>query len=255
MSLLNRLFGRGPATSAAAAFPPPRPAEPFHAIGDVHGCLDLLEVLVDQIDTVAPDAPLICVGDLVDRGDNSAGVLRFLMDRQARRPAPLVCLAGNHENMLLRFLDAPEDGERWLRHGGLQTLESFGVQLGFGQQEDPLTTLRDALAEAMGPEMIRWLQSLPTQWVSGNVAVVHAGADPFLPIDAQRTSVLMWGHPAFARQIRPDGIWVVHGHTVVDQPTVGDGRVGIDTGAYSTGRLTAVRAGPDGFSFLTADGG
>lgn len=227
-----------------APFPVPAPDGPFRAIGDVHGCADLLDRALAR----PFRGQTICVGDYVDRGEHSAGVLRLLQARP-----DVICLSGNHEAMMLEFLDTPaEAGPRWLRNGGLQTLGSFGVA-GVTERSDATTlrAARDTLADAMGADLITWLRHLPTRWQSGNVAVVHAGADPRIPLQEQAVSHLHWGHPEFARTPRADGIWVVHGHTIVDTPTATAGRIAIDTGAYATGCLTMARVSADGISFET----
>ena len=92
----------------------------------------------------------------------------------------------------------------------------------------------------MGPDIRSWLGNLPISWQTGNVAVVHAGADPSEPLVDQSRRSLLWGHQDFDRLQRTDGIWIVHGHTIVDQPFMGGGRISIDIGAYATGRLAAV---------------
>lgn len=228
---------------------PPQPDRPFVAVGDIHGRADLLRALDAQLADLPADWPLVCVGDYVDRGEESAAVLQHLM-RQGDRPR--VCLMGNHEDMLLRFLEAPEaERRRWLRNGGLQTLASFGV--GGSPAQEPVTA-RDALAEAMGAELIDWLRARPLSWQSGNVAVVHGGVDPALPLAAQSRETLLWGHPDFARSLRDDGLWVVHGHTIVEAPQAEAGRIAIDTGAFATGRLTAAIVEPDGVRFLRVGG-
>ncbi len=252
MNWIKRLFGRGgtPAAPTLTHFGPPAPEETFYAIGDVHGCADPLRRLVDGIMTQEPGTRIVCVGDYVDRGEHSAEVLAYLQSLAPGPDAQVICLIGNHEEMCLKFLDDPEGrSERWLRYGGLQTLASYGIGLGSGR--DPVA-LRDALAEAMGPATIDWLRALPTRWRTGNVAVVHAGADPWRPIEDQPPKTLMWGHQDFETTPRPDGIWVVHGHTIVDAPLAHDGRIAVDTGAYATGQLTAARISAEGVSFVTA---
>lgn len=242
MQWLSRILGSAP----AAQMPIIQPGSAFYAIGDIHGRVDLLQRLLDKLDA---DIPVICVGDYVDRGEDSAAVLRLLQTRD-----DITCLIGNHEQMLLDFLDHPsESGARWLRFGGLQTLASFGVA-GIFQTTDgvALNAARDALTEVMGPALIQWLRCLPASHISGNVAVVHAGANPAEPIATQSVSTLIWGHPDFNKMQRTDGVWVVHGHTIVDQPDIADGRIAIDTGAYATGRLTAALVRPDDISFITA---
>ncbi|MFA5580703.1 MAG: metallophosphoesterase [Paracoccaceae bacterium] len=231
----------------AARFDAPlAPDAPFWAIGDVHGRYDLLAPMLERI---ADDAPgqVICVGDYIDRGDASAQVLRHLAG------APdIIALMGNHEDMLVNFLDHPASGNRWLRHGGLDAVQSFGItDVSDLMSDAALHDLRDALLAAMGDDLVNWLRGLPRQWRSGNVAVVHAGADPGLPMDAQSARVLTWGHPEFAKHPRRDGIWVVHGHTIVDAAHQVAGRVAIDTGAYATGTLTAAHISAEGIRFIT----
>ncbi len=234
-SLLHRLQRFG----GQARFAPPRAAAPLCVIGDVHGCLPQLERLLEQ---VPAGHQILLVGDYIDRGEDSAGVLRLLQARP-----DLICLRGNHEDMLLRFLRDPvaSDGARWLRHGGLQTLASFGVA-GARERMTPaaLTTCRDQLQIALGPDLLEWLSGLRSYVQSGNLLITHAGADPAVAADQQTPGVLAWGHPDFARRSRSDGIWVVHGHTIVDQPVVAQGRISIDTGAFAGGALTAVCLSP-----------
>ncbi|WP_299734072.1 metallophosphoesterase [uncultured Tateyamaria sp.] len=235
---LLRRFVAGP------DFPATAPESPFIALGDIHGRVDLLEQFLD----LDPAYPVICVGDYVDRGEDSAAVLRLLAERD-----DIICLSGNHEEMMRRFLKTPtEAGSRWLRYGGLQTLASFGVSGVTGTSgPEALEEARDQLQEAMGPDLVAWLSDLPTRWQSGNVAVVHAGADPARSIDDQDVQTLHWGHRDFARTQRSDGVWVVHGHTIVDAPSAANGRIAIDTGAYATGNLTAVLVEADKTTFET----
>lgn len=225
-------------------YEPVAPEAPLHVIGDIHGRLDLLQRLLGLLD---PVIPVFCVGDYVDRGEHSADVLRFLRDSPA-----ITCLKGNHEVMLLGFLDTPKSGSHWLRSGGLQTLASFGIAgLTESSKGADLEQAGATLSAAMGEDLINWLRGLPLSWQSGNVAIVHAGADPAACIAGQREDFLVWGHPEFTTTPRADGIWVVHGHTIVDAPTVISGRVAIDTGAYATGHLTAVHIAPDGLDFIS----
>jgi len=239
------LFGRPKPPEPEPHFDPVRPDAPFCVIGDVHGRYDLLTALVDAL---PENRTIICVGDLVDRGNQSAEVLRFAM--QHDRIAPLM---GNHEQMMINFLHDPEaEGRRWLRNGGLQTLASFGIA---GVTESSgaqvFTRARDDLFEAMGEDMVTWLASLETFAWSGNIAVVHAGADPNIPLEQQDPDTFVWGHPEFRKTPRRDGFWIVHGHTIVDRPKMRDGRISIDTGAYATGQLTAALFTPDGVEFVS----
>lgn len=245
MSLLNRLFGSKPVRFDAAI----APDRPFYAVGDVHGCASKLQTLLQGIQDNS--APLVFVGDYVDRGEHSATVLREVMDLDAQDN--VTCLIGNHEEMLLNFLDDPQKkGPRWLRYGGLQTMASFGVRgIATGLKGEALDIAAAGLREAMGDTMIDWLRNLPTHWVSGNISVVHAAADPEVPIADQAAKVLRWGHPDFEDTPRKDGVWVLHGHTIVDQPHMKSGRIAIDTGAYATGRLTAAHVTSGDVTFTT----
>lgn len=219
---------------------PIAPGSPFAVIGDIHGSAGLLRQILQHLETETT-GPVVSVGDYIDRGENSAAVLDILMDRQSRDPENTICLMGNHEAMLLEFLDSPTTaGLRWMRHGGRQTLASFGLQSPvFDAPHDDWISLRDGFADRLGPDRLDWLRGLPLYWQSGNVVVAHAAADPSLPLDRQSAQSLLWGHPDFLRRPRQDGLWIAHGHTIVDKPTAEHGRIATDTGAYATGRLTA----------------
>nr|WP_089279510.1 metallophosphoesterase family protein [Antarctobacter heliothermus] len=234
---------------------PIQPDVPFFAVGDVHGCDRLLDQMLQRLDGLRhPEALLVMVGDYVDRGEESRRVLRRLFVLSQAAGDLMHCLMGNHEQMLLDVLDDPQsNGPRWLRHGGLQTLASYRVQpvLGNGSEAQWIE-MRDRLAAAIGEDIIAWLRGLPLSWQSGNVVVVHAGADPDLPIKEQETGTLLWGHPEFRQRARSDGLWVVHGHTITEKPRVVQGRIPIDTGAYATGVLTAALVEKDQVSFIQA---
>jgi len=234
---------------------PIAPNQPFFAIGDLHGRRDLLEDLVGQIDDMAPETTIVFVGDYIDRGEDAAGVLGLLRSTEFYPRRQTICLMGNHEHMLLGFLEDPErNGPVWLRNGGLQTLASFGVGRGQGAlQGSRICGARDELAAAMGEDLIGWLKARPSHWITGNVAVTHAGADPRRPIGDQELRNLIWGHRDFGAVPRPDGIWVVHGHTIVPAPKIAAGHIAIDTGAYATDRLTAAHVTRDGVAFLSSE--
>ena len=213
----------------------PRPDAPFTAIGDIHGRADLLEQLIPKLPA---DHRLVFVGDYIDRGPDSAEVLTLIEELAATRN--VTCLRGNHEQMCLDFLESPNNRTKlWLKHGGLQTLSSYGINVDLEAEPD-LEALAAALSEALGTTRIDWLKSLRPIWHSGDVAVVHAAADPALPMAEQSDKSLLWGHPAFRSEPRTDGIWVVYGHTIVPEAYVEDGRIAIDTSAYLSGKLSAV---------------
>ncbi|QQA42734.1 metallophosphoesterase [Pelagovum pacificum] len=244
-SVFSRITGRKDSN-----FPPPEPEEKIQVVGDIHGRFDLLESLSNKLD---PLAPIILVGDYIDRGDNSADVLRGCMQVSRETNFRLTCLTGNHESMLLKFIEDPRSvASMWLNNGGQQTLASFGVRLVSDRVEDAvLDDARDQLVDAMGGALISWLEDLPISFRSGNVAVVHAGADPALPLEDQSRRCMIWGHPDFDRVDRSDGNWIAHGHTIVDQPGFARGRISVDTGAYATGRLTAAVIEDGEVEFIT----
>ena len=226
MSILRR-WGR---SSRADNLPPPQSQDPLCAIGDIHGRADLLERALSGITT-----QVICVGDYVDRGPDSAGVLRMLQSRP-----DVICLMGNHEEMMLNFLEDPAaSGPRWLHFGGQETLASFGITAPEKPHSDQaLTDLRDALRDALGPTLEDWLRALPSVWQSGNLVITHAGADPMRAIADQDPTIFRWGHPKLGQVARRDGLWVLRGHVIYEDPLVDSGVISIDTGAYATGRLT-----------------
>lgn len=227
-----------------------------YAIGDVHGRSDLLLALIDQVLQDAAEAggraQVVFLGDYVDRGDQVRDVIDLLIEIAGWDEIEPVFLMGNHEQMLLAFLRDPSRGERWLRFGGLQTLMSYGVQ-GLRDVRAPgaLDRLAQGLAAAMGPHL-GFVERLAPCHRAGNVLFAHAGAHPGLAPEEQDIQSLLWGSADFAKLPRQDGIWVVHGHTVVEEPTVEQGRIAIDTGAYYSGRLTAVRLRGEEMRFLSS---
>ena len=231
----------------------PSPEAPVYVVGDIHGSADHLSRLLDRIDrdvaaAGAEGVELVFLGDYVDRGEESAAVLRFLSGLTGSFGAQVTCIAGNHEQMLLAFLQDPLGrAKRWLRFGGVQTLASYGIAAPASLEKPSAAELLDTagdLREAMGPAVVSWLEALPTWWRSGDLWAVHAGADPTRPMGKQEETTLLWGHESFFEVERSDGQWVCVGHQPVEQPFANRGRIAIDTGAVYGGRLTALRALP-----------
>ena len=223
------------------------------AVGDIHGRADLLDRLIDML---PPEGTIVFLGDYVDRGQDSSGVLRRLFELETRSAGRITCLMGNHERMMLNFMENPEaGGDQWLRNGGRETLASFGFAH-VPDRPNPVEAqdLTDGLRAAVGTALHDWLAGLPLQHQSGNVHFVHAGANPTAALDAQRPEHLIWGHPAFHKAPRRDGQCVVHGHTIVDEAHATDGRIATDTGAWFTDRLTAARICPGGVTFMATAG-
>lgn len=217
--------------------------ERLYLIGDIHGRLDLLEILQAQIDEHAAacsNAEIVVLGDLIDRGPSSAGVIDHLLKQPSAGPRWRV-IAGNHELMFLRFLKAPKKNLMWLGFGGLETLASYGVQ------NDALSALRSSstrgrvILESYIPEDHRaFLESLPLVIQYPHCIAVHAGLRPGIPIRRQNASDITTIRDGFLETNADFGKPVIHGHTPVREAEDHGTRINVDTGAYATGSLTAV---------------
>lgn len=230
--------------------PLPRPDPPVCVIGDVHGMAALLDTLLDRIaaEPQARSARIVLVGDLIDRGPDSAAVLRRVHALCRTAPSQVICLMGNHERMMLDFLARPVTAAaRWLTAGGQETLNSFGIRAGFSGLPPArrFAAQAEALRAALSPDLLDWITALPLFWQDQGVAVVHAAARPNQSLANQPEATLLCGRPP--RGPRPDGVWVVHGHVIVPQVQVLPGRIAVDTGAWRGGLLSAIwidRHGP-----------
>lgn len=219
-----------------------------YAIGDIHGHLDLLQ---GAHDLIAADmaregaAPVVHVGDLIDRGPDSRGVIDFLMQGQ-RAGQDWVVLKGNHDRMMTLFLQDPQaqdpgmrSGLAWLhpKLGGGSTLSSYGVH---AATDRPLAHVHaDALAAV--PQAHRdWLAARPTQLRLGDCLFVHAGIRPGTAFEAQAEDDLVWIREPFLSDPRDHGALIVHGHTALDAATLYANRLNLDSGAAYGGPLSAV---------------
>lgn len=239
--MLSRLFSRRRPEPIQAQLPAGRR---LYAIGDIHGRLDLLDDLLAQIaadDSARGPAKtgLIFLGDLVDRGPDSAGVVERVRALCAERPDTR-CLAGNHEEIFLGTCDGDTDMLRLLlRVGGMETLLSYGLS----QKEiDEATALElaDLAAQRVPSAHIAFLKSLDQYVSEGDYVFVHAGIRPGVALELQTTSDLRWIREPFLTFAGNHGVMVVHGHTITESIDERDNRLGIDTGAYRSGRLTAL---------------
>jgi serine/threonine protein phosphatase 1 len=235
---LRQIFARG-ADAQAAAIPP---GERVYAVGDIHGRRDLFEVLVEAID--ADDAAagraqstVVLLGDLVDRGADSAGVIALARAWQGRRRVRI--LGGNHEEMFLRSFDELEMFRHFLRHGGRETVLSYGIDRGAFLAAE-LAEAQQLMRDHVPAEDIAFLESFEDMVEIGDYLFVHAGIDPRGPLDAQRRQDLRWIREPFLSHAESHGPVVVHGHTITDEPEDCGNRIGIDTGAFMSGRLTAL---------------
>lgn len=217
-----------------------RPAH-IYAVGDVHGCDDLLEQMENAIfeDSRGREGIkwLVMLGDYVDRGPNSAGVLQRLIDAP-RADIKRFCLAGNHEEVMLDFLRNPSLDHRWLELGGKETLQSYGIHT----LPENRFALKRALKKCIPKPHLRFLEELPSLLSVPAYCFVHASLKEGVSLPEQRDRDLLWLRPdKTAKTVSTLGRIVVHGHTPVRYVEIGPLRINLDTGAFKNGTLSAVR--------------
>lgn len=228
------------------------------AIGDVHGRADLLAPLLETIEADAAPLPthLVMLGDYVDRGRDSRGALQLLCDLEARGRVQLTALRGNHEDRMLAFLTEPQIGPSWCDYGGRDALASYKVASPAGRTDaEGWAETSQALADALPESHRRLLNGLRSFAEHGDYFFAHAGARPGVALAEQDAEDLMWIREPFLSDRKPFEKMVVHGHTPVDQPHVDARRINLDTGAYATGVLTALRLERDTRRFVQARAG
>ncbi len=221
------------------------PFRRVYAIGDIHGRLDLLDELLALIEADREAAGavrpvLIFLGDYVDRGPASAGVIARLLG-----PPPadfdVVHLLGNHEAMMLRFLEDESAGLGWMGNGGVETLASYGIAVEGGvYRREELAKLRDALRERLPDSHLEFLQNLQLTHREGDYLFVHAGIRPGIPMAEQAEDDLIWIREEFLDSRDDHGHVVVHGHSIRPEVEMRANRIGIDTGAFRSGTLTCL---------------
>ncbi len=237
----------------AAAAPP---GMRLFAIGDIHGRADLLEIMLERIDAdLAADAPddwrIVLLGDYVDRGPDSARVLDIIAARVAQDHRH-VALMGNHDQRLATFLTDIADWPNFEEFGGRPTALSYGVDFGSGSGAD-LVRGHLALGQAMPEAHRRLLDSLSLFVAFGDFFFCHAGIRPGIPLDAQSADDLIWIRKPFhdARELHPK--LIVHGHTPVRAVEIHPNRVNLDTMAFKSGKLSALRVEGRGKQIVTAE--
>ena len=241
--MVFNLFRRVSASFAATSRPLGPPGKRLYAVGDIHGRLDLLDDLLSRIgDDIrlhpVDTATLVFLGDLIDRGPKSAGVIARLCD-SARLPADALFLLGNHEEILLRVLDGDEGvAYDWLGFGGDAFAESYGVS-GIALSAMDEQRIAETLNAAIPPAHVAFLRSFGDTIRFGDYLLVHAGIRPGVAIEEQQPHDLRWIRQPFLSDAHDHGCVVVHGHTISDGVDRRANRIGIDTGAYRTGILTA----------------
>lgn len=215
-----------------------------YVVGDVHGRLDLLDALLEKIEADFARRPvrrasLIFVGDLIDRGAQSAQVLERL--RTYRHPTirPLFIL-GNHEEVLLRIL-AGDSGliQKWCMFGGRECVASYGADAADFDRLDEQAALEQVRA-LVPKEHVEFLESFADSCRFGDYLIVHAGIRPGVEFEQQSQEDLRWIRAPFLNYAGDHGFTVVHGHTIVPEVVETENRIAIDTGAYRSGRLTAL---------------
>jgi serine/threonine protein phosphatase 1 len=219
----------------------------LYAVGDVHGRLDLLESLLSLIELDARASrhverrTLVFLGDYVDRGPDSRGVVERLITN-VPQGFDTHFLKGNHEAILLDFLEDAWRLDHWLMNGGEQTMRSYGVDTErLAHQGAAAEVWRQAFAAALPEAHMRFFRDLQLSVSFGDYLFVHAGVRPGVPLAAQSEADLIWIRGPFLSHADPFDKIVVHGHTPGQEPVTRQNRIGIDTGAVFTGRLTALR--------------
>lgn len=243
--VIKRLFNRRGATRSEPRAAPRVPdGQCFVAVGDIHGRRDLLDDLLARIAAddrlrAAPPATLVFLGDLINRGDDSADVIdRLLALRRARHDTRV--LMGNHEELLRKALDGDVPALRVLdRNGGRETAISYGIDADTFRTAD-FAELADLLRAAIPPAHRAFLDSLEDMVVVGDYAFVHAGIDPDVPLSEQTPRALRWIRGRFLDAPGPFEKVIVHGHTPVPDVDILAHRIALDTGAYATGVLSAM---------------
>ena len=217
----------------------------IYAIGDIHGRADLLadmqvRIVEDAAERDATRQTVVYLGDYVDRGPDSRQVVSLLLD------APLagfesVHLLGNHEEFLLRFLEDESIGETWMQNGGAATLASYGIDPSARVPgESLMTMLRHELERRLPPRHLAFMRSLSLSYRAGDYFFVHAGIRPGVALDMQRQADMLWIRDVFLNSEDSHGAVVVHGHSIRRRPERRRNRIGLDTGAYSSGVLTCL---------------
>lgn len=240
MSLLRKLG----LVSADKKLPRGKPGCRAYAVGDVHGRLDLLDAILAEIERdIAGRKPartfIIFLGDLIDRGPASAGVVERLRTYRSK-DAELVFLSGNHEEVLLEILSGKLGVlPAWLKFGGAECAHSYGVDPELLRQTDEQRAL-DMVRERVPRAHREFLRSFADTFRFGDYLFVHAGIRPGVGIEEQDRKDLRWIREPFLGDAKEHGFVVVHGHTIVRDVEERSNRIGIDTGAYQSGVLTAI---------------
>jgi serine/threonine protein phosphatase 1 len=241
--VLKHLFKYGSAKAEPRPFRAPA-GERFYAIGDIHGRLDLLDALLRQIDEDDRTRPpaktkLVILGDLMDRGMESRGVIERMMQLD-QASDNIIFIFGNHEELMIRAWE----GERNImatfnRAGGRETLLSYGISREQYEAWD-LGEIMHALQEAVPVDHIRFLKGFRNYYKAGDYLFVHAGIRPGIDLEDQTSEDMRWIRGGFLDSDEDLGMMVIHGHSITKEVDERPNRIGIDTGAFNSGILTAI---------------
>ena len=253
--MITRILGRSRQQSQQAVAPEVPAGTRLYAVGDIHGRVDLLRELhqlihADAYERQAPRNVVVYLGDYIDRGDASPAVIDLLLN-EALPGFQSIHLKGNHEESLLRFLEDIQVGPSWLLYGGAETLFAYGIRP--PRATSPEFELERAQAElrAKLPDRHRrFMAELRLTHEEGDYLFAHAGVRPGVPLDQQRADDLLWIRDEFLLSDAEFGKVIVHGHTISPRPDVQRNRIGIDTGAFASGTLTALVLEGNDWSFL-----
>lgn len=260
---LARMLGRkveNPITKNVHIPGPPAAVPPgrrVYAVGDIHGRADLLSRLVDDLRADVAKGGfegrpiLVFLGDYIDRGFQSKEVIDILLSERLSL-FETYFLKGNHEAAMLQFLGDPSIGPRWAEFGGAETLVSYGVRPPRNRTSmEQWEEASEALHAAVPSEHLHFLTNLDLSVRIGDYVFVHAGVRPGVALDQQTEYDLLWIREEFLADRRPLGAVIVHGHTPAQRPHRDSRRIGLDTGAYLSGRLTAARFEHDAVEFIS----
>ncbi|PPD45939.1 MAG: serine/threonine protein phosphatase [Methylocystis sp.] len=229
----------------------------IYAVGDVHGRADLLDRLAALVDADlragdCEEAITVFLGDYVDRGLDSRGVIERLSQKEF--PTPIVTLRGNHEDAMLRYLDDPAMLDQWAMFGGLVALTSYGVDVGLEMRHGGARAVHAAFMARFPQTHRRFLEETQLSAEYGDYFFCHAGVRPHVPLERQDPDDLMWIRHEFLYHRGAFGKVVVHGHTPHLEVESLENRINVDTQAFKTGVLTAVVLEGDGRRFIDTAG-
>ncbi|WAT19158.1 metallophosphoesterase family protein [Aurantiacibacter sp. MUD11] len=228
--------------------------ERVYAVGDIHGRSDLFISLIEAIeqdnrDAGPADTTVILLGDLVDRGPDSINVIALAREWMKFRKVRV--LIGNHEEMFLRSFDNLDMLRHFLRHGGRETVLSYGLDKK-AYTRASIDEVQEMMAAAVPQEDLDFIAGFEDMIRIGDYLFVHAGIEPGVPLEQQNVGKLRWIREPFLSHQEPHEFVVVHGHTIAEEPVDQGNRIGIDTGAYMHGRLTALVLEGQSRRFLSA---